>query len=90
VVVGGLGSLWGAVWGAALLVFLPNWSNDLAGTLSLSTNVRDNLPLAIYGVVLIGAMLLWPGGIQGALTRLWRLFRDRLRPEVGELRREAA
>ena len=26
VVIGGLGSLVGAVWGAALLVFLPNWT----------------------------------------------------------------
>src|SRR5207248_2998544 len=64
VVLGGLGSLAGAVWGAALLVFLPNWTNDLAGSFSLSTDVSHNLPLAIYGLVLIGAMLLWPGGIQ--------------------------
>lgn len=90
VVVGGLGSMWGAVWGAALLVLLPNWSNDLAGTLSLSTNVRNNLPLAIYGAVLIAAMLLWPAGIQGGLVRLWRLARGRLRPRSRELRREAA
>ncbi len=70
VVVGGLGSLWGAIWGSALLVLLPNWSNDLAGTFSLSTNVKNNLPLAIYGVVLMGAMLLWPSGIQGAVRAL--------------------
>ncbi len=68
VVVGGLGSLGGAIWGAALLVLLPNWSNDLANSFSLSTNVRDNLPLAIYGAALIGLMLLWPGGIQGGLN----------------------
>lgn len=74
VVIGGLGSLWGALWGAALLVLLPNWSNDLAGTFSLSNNVRDNLPLAIYGTVLIAAMLLWPGGIQGAVRALGRLL----------------
>lgn len=67
VVVGGLGSLWGAIWGAALLVLLPNWSNDLASTFSLSTNVKNNLPLAVYGVVLIVAMLMWPTGIQGAV-----------------------
>jgi branched-chain amino acid transport system permease protein len=66
-VVGGLGSMWGAIWGAALLVLLPNWSNDLAGSLSLSTNVKNNLPLAVYGVVLIAAMLIWPSGIQGAV-----------------------
>ncbi len=39
VVLGGLGSLVGAVWGAAVLVFLPNWTNDLAHSFSLSGNV---------------------------------------------------
>lgn len=72
VVIGGLGSLVGAVWGAALLVFLPNWTNDLANSFSLSSNVAHNLPLAVYGVVLIGAMLVWPSGLQGALRTLWR------------------
>jgi branched-chain amino acid transport system permease protein len=76
IVLGGLGSLAGAIWGAALLVLLPNWTNDLAHSFSLSTRVSANLPLAIYGVVLISAMLLWPSGIQGGLHALAR----RLRP----------
>ncbi len=67
IVLGGLGSLVGAIWGAALLVLLPNWSNDLAHSFSLSTRVSANLPLAIYGVVLIAAMLVWPSGIQGGV-----------------------
>ena len=46
---GGLGSLAGAMWGAALLTLLPNWTNDLANSFSLSNNVSHNLPLAIYG-----------------------------------------
>jgi branched-chain amino acid transport system permease protein len=78
VVLGGLGSLVGAIWGAALLVFLPNWTNDLAHSFSLSTNVSSNLPLAIYGLVLIGAMLIWPSGIQGGIRALnGRLRRSR-------------
>ncbi len=67
VVLGGLGSLVGAVWGAALLTLLPNWTNDLAHSFSLSTKVSANLPLAVYGVVLIAAMLIWPSGIQGGV-----------------------
>jgi branched-chain amino acid transport system permease protein len=70
VVIGGLGSLVGAVWGAALLVFLPNWTNDLASSFSLSTNVANNLPIAVYGLVLIGAMLAWPSGIQGGVRAI--------------------
>ena len=74
VVLGGLGSLAGAAWGAALLVFLPNWTNDLAHSFSLSTNVSSNLSLAIYGVVLIVAMLAWPTGLQGGIRALARLL----------------
>jgi branched-chain amino acid transport system permease protein len=70
IVLGGLGSLVGAIWGAAVLVLLPNWTNDLAHDFSLSTQVSDNLPLALYGLVLILAMLLWPTGLQGALRRI--------------------
>ena len=78
VVVGGLGSLAGAAWGAALLVFLPNWTSDLGHSFSLSTQVAFNLPLAIYGVVLIAAMLVWPTGIQGGIRSLFGLARTRL------------
>jgi branched-chain amino acid transport system permease protein len=70
VVIGGLGSLVGAIWGAALLVFLPNWANDVAGSFSLSTKVSSNLPLAVYGLVLIAVMLVWPTGIQGGVRAL--------------------
>jgi branched-chain amino acid transport system permease protein len=75
VVLGGLGSLAGAVWGAAIVVLLPSWTNDLANSLSLPMNVENNLPFAIYGLVLIGAMLAWPSGIQGALSALVRRLR---------------
>jgi len=70
VVLGGLGSILGAVWGAAVLVLLPGWTNDIAHSFSLSTQVSANLPLAIYGLVLILAMLVWPSGIQGAVRAL--------------------
>jgi branched-chain amino acid transport system permease protein len=76
IVLGGLGSLVGAVWGAGLLVLLPTWTNDLTRSFSLSTNVSNNLPLAIYGFVLIAAMLVWPGGIQGGV----RAVVSRIRP----------
>jgi branched-chain amino acid transport system permease protein len=72
VVIGGLGSTTGAIWGAALLVLLPGWSNDIGNSFSLSSNVQNNLPLAFYGVVLIIAMLAWPSGIQGGVRAAGR------------------
>ena len=82
VVIGGLGSLVGAIWGSVLLVLLPSWTSDLAHSFSLSNNVSNNLPLAIYGVVLIAVMLVWPSGIQGGVGVLGRLIR-RLRAQGG-------
>jgi branched-chain amino acid transport system permease protein len=79
VVIGGLGSLLGAAWGAAILVFLPNWTHDLAQSFSLPDKVGANLPLAIYGLMLIVAMLAWPSGIQGGVRALIRVLRDALR-----------
>jgi branched-chain amino acid transport system permease protein len=75
VVLGGLGSLVGAMWGAALLTLLPNWTTDLAHSFSLSTKVSANLPLAIYGIVLIVAMIVWPSGIQGGLRAIFGRLR---------------
>jgi branched-chain amino acid transport system permease protein len=85
IVLGGLGSMAGAVWGAALLVLLPMWSTDIAHSFSLSTNVTNNLPLAVYGVVLIVGMLVWPGGIQGAIRVIvgWVAGKVRAGSDIG-------
>jgi branched-chain amino acid transport system permease protein len=70
IVIGGMGSLTGAVIGAVLIVFLPIWSNGISDRLSLSKQVGANLSLAIFGAVLILVMLAFPGGVMGALKRL--------------------
>jgi branched-chain amino acid transport system permease protein len=70
-VLGGLGSLWGALWGAIALVYFQVWTDDIAELLSLNSNISDNLPLALYGVVLIVTVLAFPAGIQGGLRKLW-------------------
>jgi branched-chain amino acid transport system permease protein len=78
-VLGGLGSLWGALWGAIALVYFQAWAEDLADAVHLPTNVTNNLPLALYGVVLIVVILVFPRGIQGGISRLrhWRKSRAR-------------
>jgi branched-chain amino acid transport system permease protein len=74
VVVGGLGSLAGAVWGAALLVFLPDLAHTASQQFSLSPGaalrLEGNLPLAIFGLTLIVVMIAAPGGIQGLVRRV--------------------
>lgn len=75
VVLGGLGSLAGAVYGAALLTLVPTWSSDLAQSLGLSRNVYANLPLALYGVVLVVVVIGFPNGLQGGMRWLARWLR---------------
>ncbi len=82
IVLGGLGSLAGAVWGSLLLVLLPSYADTLAGKLDVSPAVaehlRGNLALAVFGLTLILVMLLAPGGIQGVLRRLAAPVRTQL------------
>ena len=82
-VLGGVGSLVGAVWGAIALVFVPKYSDSISKHFNLSVATKNNLPLAIYGAVLILAILAFPYGIQGGLRRLARRFHLTYRPLEG-------
>jgi branched-chain amino acid transport system permease protein len=81
-VLGGLGSLAGALWGSLVLVFVPTYVTDVAASHGLSSSVGSNIPVAAYGVVLILVMLVFPDGIQGALRRLFKP----MTPDTGILR----
>ena len=63
VVVGGLGTLWGAAAGAAFVVYVPIWVQD----------VSKQAPQVVYGAAIILLMLLLPTGAAGLLTRGRRL-----------------
>ncbi|HEY9287601.1 MAG TPA: branched-chain amino acid ABC transporter permease [Candidatus Dormibacteraeota bacterium] len=77
IVIGGLGRLSGAIWGSLILVFIPSLTSGMASGLNLPSSVGNNLPLAIYGAVLVVAMLVMPYGIDGGLRRLLALARAR-------------
>lgn len=81
VVVGGLGSLAGAVWGAVLLVVLPDLTNTLADSFSTSPQLAQrldgNLSLLVFGVVLIGVILAFPRGLQGLGSDAFARLRSR-------------
>lgn len=64
VVVGGLASISGAIYGALFIQFVPN----------IADQISKAAPWAIYGVFLIGFMYLMPTGVAG----LVRLVRQRL------------
>ncbi|HSL63223.1 MAG TPA: branched-chain amino acid ABC transporter permease [Gaiellaceae bacterium] len=70
VVVGGLGTLWAQVFGAAFIVFLP----DVAQRLS----TQPGVPSIVYAAVLIALMLLLPTGVGGLLRRALAPLTSRL------------
>jgi branched-chain amino acid transport system permease protein len=73
-VLGGLGSLAGALWGSLVIILVPTYVTDVATSHGLSASVGSNIPIVAYGVLLILVMLVFPQGIQGGLTRLFSLF----------------
>ncbi len=74
VIIGGLGSLTGAVLGSVIVVYLGTWLTDWTDGLGLDAgwaqNLHDHLPNATYGLLLILVMLLLPGGLAGLLRRI--------------------
>jgi branched-chain amino acid transport system permease protein len=60
VVVGGLASISGAIFGGLVVEFIPN----------VADSISKAAPWAIYGIFLIGFMYLMPSGVAGALRAL--------------------
>ena len=67
VVVGGLASIPGAIFGALFIQYVPNIADEIS----------KSAPAAIYGVLLIVLMYLMPTGVMGGLQRLWMKFRPK-------------
>ncbi len=61
IVVGGLASISGAIYGALFIQFVPNWAQDISKA----------APWAIYGGFLIVFMYAMPRGIAGSVRLLW-------------------
>jgi branched-chain amino acid transport system permease protein len=59
IVVGGLGTIAGAIIGGLFVQFLPYYSNEIS----------QSAPTVVYGVIIILVMILAPGGLLGLLRR---------------------
>lgn len=82
IVIGGMGSLSGAALGAVVIVFLPGWSDSIAKGFGFNEQIGANLSLAIFGTVLIVAMLVLPGGLADGLRRIRAAVASRRRPTL--------
>jgi branched-chain amino acid transport system permease protein len=84
IVLGGLGSLLGALLGSALLVFLPPFVTDLGGNFGLDNTEAAQLAPFVYGVVLVLAMIFAPAGFVGTIRlRLLTSRADRAASRAG-------
>src|SRR6267142_2742600 len=79
VVIGGLATISGAIFGAMFIQFVPNWAQEISKA----------APWAIFGIFLIVFMYVMPRGIAGSLRLLWiRMSRPAVTPRqaAGEVR----
>ncbi len=85
-VIGGLGSLAGALWGSLVIVLVQTYVQDVATSHGLTSSVAANIPVVAYGVVLIVVMLVFPAGIQGGLRWFWGLTPPAAPPPLARLK----
>ena len=77
-VVGGLASIPGALFGAIFIQFVPN----------IADQISKSAPSAIYGVLLIGLMYLMPTGVMGGVQRAWARLRARTTGLTGQVQEQ--
>ena len=70
IVLGGRSSLLGALIGAVLLVWLPEFVLSLSNDRGWEEQVTNNAPNLIYGLLVVLVVLVAPGGIVGTVQAL--------------------
>lgn len=76
IIIGGLGSIFGSLAGAAFLVILPVFlKNVLVGGFGWPTDLAAHLELIIVGLLIIVFLIAEPHG----LAQLWRVAKEKLR-----------
>lgn len=76
IIIGGLGSIFGSIIGAAFMVLLPVFlKNVMVGMLGWPTDISAHFDFIIIGTLIILFLILEPHG----LAQLWRLLKEKLR-----------
>ena len=78
IIIGGLGSILGAFLGAAFIMLLPIFLNQLPqpGSASpMSTAMISHLEFMIFGALIVFFLIVEPHG----LARLWAIAKEKLR-----------
>ena len=79
IVIGGLGSLVGAIIGSALLVFLVPFVTDRGLAAGLNSAQAANFAPLVFGIFLVVVMLAAPQGIVGTIRTRWLMSKAKRR-----------
>ena len=78
IIVGGLGSVSGAIYGAAFMIAVPVWIEELANNLSSLAFLQEDMPAIqqlIFGLTIVLFLVFEPRG----LARIWQRMKDYFR-----------
>jgi branched-chain amino acid transport system permease protein len=78
IIVGGLGSVSGAIYGAAFMIAVPAWIEELSRNLSSLAFLQDDLPAIqqlIFGLTIVLFLVFEPRG----LARIWQRIKEYFR-----------
>jgi branched-chain amino acid transport system permease protein len=77
IIIGGLGSILGSFLGAAFIVLMPIFLNQLPGVLGvpMSTALISHLEFMVFGAMIVFFLIVEPHG----LARLWAIAKEKLR-----------
>jgi len=76
VIIGGLGSTFGSLAGAAFMVLMPLLlKNTMVGTLGWPTDLAAHVEFMLLGLLIMFFLIVEPHG----LAQLWRIIKEKLR-----------
>ncbi|MFN0184758.1 MAG: branched-chain amino acid ABC transporter permease [Aquabacterium sp.] len=75
VIIGGLGSIMGSFFGAAFIVVLPIFLDNLTVALGFDTALASHLTFMVFGSLIVFFLIVEPHG----LARLWSIGKEKLR-----------
>ncbi len=75
VIIGGLGSVMGSFFGAAFIVVLPIFLDNLTVALGFGTALASHLTFMVFGSLIVFFLIVEPHG----LARLWSIGKEKLR-----------
>ncbi len=75
VIIGGLGSIMGSFFGAAFIVILPIFLDNVTVAMGFDTALASHLTFMVFGALIIFFLIVEPHG----LARLWSVGKEKLR-----------